>query len=170
MAIFEAVTAGLSLFEGALNAGSARKAARAQMASIDNEITALNEQRTKLESAFTARRGIVRDMFGNKVNSLMDTVGNSLEDINADFESASRKSGLAFSGDLETRASEAGQRSKSQFKFNRNSLIDNLQSSMIELDVKETEQIGGINTRIESLRGERSIAEDQSKKRFLGIF
>lgn len=170
LGVFEAIGIGTSLLEGALGAGAARKAARDTVTSIDKEIAALSDRRGKLRSAFTARRGLVRDQFGNQVHSLLDSVGNSFEDITSQQQSSQAQSGFAFSGSIDSRAQKGRDRITTQFDSQRESLFDNLQSSIVDLDVSEADELGRIDSRISALGSERKVADDQTKKRFLGVF
>jgi len=168
--IVGAVTAGLSLIEGITGAKDARGQARASLASIEKEMNLLTERRAKLKESFNTRKALVRDNFGNQAHSLLDSVGVSLENLQADTQDARRQSGFAFSGTVESGQRRARDRVNRRFQFRNQSLFDQLQGDLVDLQTLETDQLNDIDSRMTQLEGERGVVQQSANQRFLGIF
>jgi len=167
---FAIATAGLSLAEGIFGASSARAAGRASMASIDEQMRIIEEQRYKLREAYTKQRGLITDTYGNKVQNLMSLVGNTLTDIGLESQSRLGQSGLAYVGGIDRREKLARKRVSNEYSGQQFSLYSRMQEDLMGSEMREASEIANLDVTTAQLRGERSIAEQQSKQRFLGIF
>lgn len=170
MAIVEGIMAGVSIAEGIFGASSKRKAARANMESIDKQLDILNQTKTSLGKAFESEKGFVTDRYGNVVSSLISDVGLSMEGLNANMDRAVSRSNLAFSGNISDRFSLANRELTNKFQSGMETQKFNFQNTILDITKQYQSNIADLNAQREQLLGERKVYEQQSKSRFLGIF
>lgn len=166
---FAIAAGGLSLIQGIQGAASARAQGRLTMQSIDEQMGSLYEQQDKLREAYEGQRGHVTDMYGNRVNLLTERVGRSLFEQGIEADLRLGKSGLAYSGSSERITKLERGRVTGQYKSEQLSMYDRMRSDIMSLNLKETQEVGGIDLQLTSLKGERRLAQEQAGQRFLGV-
>jgi hypothetical protein len=168
--VLPAIGAGLSLYEGITGASQQRKLGEATAKSIEEQMRLLNEQRKKLGEAYEGRRNIVTDVYGNKVSSLVDRVGQTLQTIGMETDFNLGKSGLAYSGTLRKREDLTRKRVGLDYSSEQRSLYDTMRSQLADIRGSELREQGDIDTKLTQLQGELEVANIQKQSKFLGIF
>ena len=160
---------GMSFLEGIMGAGGARDQARTNMKSIDEQIDLLNKQREQLTLAYEQKKGITTESYAHKEGYLRETAGGKLEDIDYKYDVATSKTGLAFSGTVETGREREMDVLQSGYEFSRESLYDRLGASLLDIDMERADRFGQIESQITGLKGQRKTEEARSEDMFLGF-
>jgi hypothetical protein len=167
---FLAVAAGIGVAEGIAGAGQKRDQARTMAESVQKQIDLLGKQKSELVDLYRVKQGYMTDAYGNRVSTLLDRVGSSLADLNYDYEGAVGKTNMSFSGSVESRFADRRSQISRGARFGQESEALGLRESLLDLTMAKHREVGGIDTQITGLEGEKKLYEEQGKQRFLGIF
>ena len=170
MAVVGAIIGGLSIYEGISGAGSQRESAKANIKSIDEQIALMNKQKDELAFAYGQRKEMITDQFGNKIDFLTESTSKELGEIGRGFDVASSKTGLAFSGTVESGRERTEESTRDAFGFRREGLYDMLGESLFDVEMQQMEKFGDIDLSIAGLQQQRKIEKQRSEEYFLGIF
>ena len=97
-------------------------------------------------------------------------VGESLYDIERASESGAAQTGLAYSGTVETQASNLKRRQTKGYQLGFESLAQQLKEAHGLLDIQREQDVANIDLTVAGLEGERKMLEAQRESKFLGIF
>ena len=100
---------------------------------------------------------------------MRETTGGKLEDIDYKYDVATSKTGLAFSGTVETGRERETDVLQSGYEFSRESLYDRLGASLLDIDMERADRFGQIESQITGLKGQRKTEEARSEDMFLGF-
>jgi len=160
---------GLSVVEGISGASTERNVGEANVESIDEQIALLNKQREELAKAFTEKKSIVTDKFGNKINFLQESTAFKSGNIRDRYDTAAGQTDLAFSGTVEYGREKAEEGLRSEYGYQREGLQDMLGESLFNIDMERTEKFGQIDSQILGLKAQRKVEEERSNASFLGL-
>lgn len=160
---------GLNFFEGWENTKSQRKEAELKRKSAEKQIGLLGQESLLVSNAYGQRKGIATDMFGNKMESLASKIGFNISDINRKSDFNASKSGLAFSGTVETSRNIGIDKTQTEGKFAAESLRDQLGRELMELDIWKSSEQNRIASEKEKLRGEISVYKEYEDQEYLGL-
>ena len=160
---------GLSVVEGISGASTERNVGEANVQSIDEQIALLNKQREELAKAFTEKKSIVTDKFGNKLSFLQESTAFKSGNIRDRYDTAAGQTDLAFSGTVEYGREKAEEGLRSEYGYQREGLQDMLGESLFNIDMERTEKFGQIDSQILGLKAQRKVEEERSNASFLGL-
>lgn len=167
---FAIAAGGLSLIQGISGASQERKMAELTAQSIQEEMRLLSEQREKLGEFYTQRRGLITDVYGNRVSNLMDAVGQTLQEQGIEADYRLGKTGLAYSGSVRTRDVLSRKKTVTDYSRRQGSLYDKMKSDILDTQMAESRDISSLDIRQANLEGQLDIAREQMDTKFLGIF
>ena len=162
-------SAGLNFFEGWENTKSRRKEAGIKKASIAKQLEFLGEERSLVDKAYQGRKSIATDMFGNKMENLASRIGFQLVDTNRQFDFGAGRTGLSYSGTVETQRRSAIDQTRTEGKFGIRTLRDALGQELMELDIWRASEIGRIKSEATRLQAEHDVYGAIEKERYLGL-
>ena len=160
---------GVSVIGGIGGSASERNVGEANVQSIDEQIALLNKQREELAKAFTEKKSIVTDKFGNKINFLQESTAFKSGDIRDRYDTAAGQTDLAFSGTVEHGRERADEGLRSEFGYERKGLQDMLGESLFNIDMEREDRFGQIDSQILGLKAQRKTEEERSNASFLGL-
>lgn len=164
------VSIGVGLYEGITGSGKRRKQAKEQMKKTQEQMDALGKQRHELENIYNLEGRLLTDQYGNQVGNLRDKIGTRLFDLAQSENSAIAKSGLAYSGSIDSKSQLASQQQRKDFEIGSESLYDRLQKDQLGLTKSRAEDTANLDMRMAELEGQYAEYKQQSKSKFLGLF
>ena len=161
---------GLSLYQGAKGTSQERDNASVKYNLAVNALKDLEKAQNQLEATTFAQKDFTTQKFETDIKRLGKQTSDNLLDIRSNIDESTRRTNLAYSGEIERKEDRAEKRIKEQAM----GMSEDLTS---QFGLKMGEIIGGFEsekTRLKSqkrkLEYEKSLYSDMSRSRFLGIF
>ena len=161
---------GLSLYQGAKGTSMERDNASAKYNLAVGALKDLEKAQNQLESTTFAQKDFTTSKFETDIKRLGKQTSDNLLDIRSNIDESTRRTNLAYSGEIERKEDRAEKRIKEQ-------AIDMSEDLTTEFGLKMGEIVGGFESEKSRLKSEKrkleyekSLYSDMSKSRFLGIF
>lgn len=161
---------GLSLYQGAKGSSMARDNARSKYNLTIQALADLEKAEGKLESSMFAQKDFTTQKFQTDIDRLGKQTSDNLFDIRSNINESTRRTNLAYSGEIERKEDIAEKRIKeqatdvsedltSQFGFKMGEIVGGFESEKAKLKSQKRR-----------LQSEKALYSDMSRDRFLGIF
>ena len=148
---------GLDLASNYKNTQLNDESIKAQQKSIDEMLKNLQKQQEELRSAYSTRKEIATDIYGNKVTDVTYKARVGLESLGKQYGQGTAQTGLAYSGTLYDKAKEGEQGIKYDLTSTKRDLENQLGQTLADIGIKETQDMATIENTIAQLRGQRSV-------------
>ena len=148
---------GLDLLSNYSDTQLSDKNIKAQQNSIDEMLKNLQKQQEELRKAYSTRKEIATDIYGNKVTDVTYKARVGLESLGKQYSQGTAQTGLAYSGTLYDKAKEGEQGIKYDLTSTKRDLENQLGQTLADIGIKETQDMATIENTIAQLRGQRSV-------------
>ena len=137
--------------------------AKAQIKSIDEMLKNLQKQQEELQTAYSTRKEIATDIYGNKVSDVTYRARRGLESLGKEYGFGTSQTGLAYSGTLYEKAKEGEQGIKYDLTSTKRDLENQLGQTLADIGIKETQDMATIENTIAQLKGQRGVFQETLK-------
>lgn len=160
---FTIAIAGVSLIQGAENDNATGAQAVATMESVYKQAALLRKQKQQLEKYYTERRGYMTDSYGNKVTSILDSVGQNLYDARERSDFTSSRTGLSYSGTTQKSYQNATDYMKRDATNKYKNVNLEYQTALSDLEAAKEREFGQIDMQLTQLEGQFNAAQEYLK-------
>ena len=160
---------GLDLASNYKNTQLNDESIKAQQKSIDEMLKNLQKQQEELRSAYSTRKEIATDIYGNKVTDVTYKARVGLESLGKQYGQGTAQTGLAYSGTLYDKAKEGEQGIKYDLTSTKRDLENQLGQTLADIMIKETQDMSNIENTMTQLKGQRNVLkkiQDESDTSF----
>lgn len=119
---------------------------------VYGQIRELRKQKSALQQAFGAKRGLVTSVYGADTRTLYDVTSESFREINERYDVSTGQTDMSFSGSSYGgyRASKA--ETDTAFFSEKTSLYNKYRLSMLDTDMEEKQRMSEIDMQISNLK------------------
>lgn len=160
---FTIAMAGVSLIQGAQQDKATADQAAATMGSVAKQAEQLRKQKQYLEKYYDERRGYMTDSYGNKVTSILDSVGQNLYDARERSDFTSGRTGLSYSGTTQKSYQTATDYMKRDATNKYKNVNLEYQTALSDLEAAKEREFGQIDMQLTQLEGQFNAAQEYLK-------
>ena len=128
--------------------------------SINRMLKNLKQQQEELQGAYSARKGIATDIYGNKVKDATFRAREGLKSMGKQYRMGEAMTDMAFHGGLYEKAKEGEQSIKYDLTSKKRDYQTKLDETFANIGIAEAKDTATIENTMEQLKGQRGIQQE----------